>query len=178
MQVSGSATILECICPDPTTKTARKHGILGGTSACCGGLIAGFTGNVLPLATASTYAGFLIGCSSGCCLGGLSYAACSAYRTEGCTIRCRRITETNVACHRHLPVMNQPGSNPMLQGSFRADEDAGSHSYPPIISMQPPPYEERDSRATLTTPADPPPPYQRHDSASDGQEETSSETTV
>ncbi len=174
MQVSGSATILECICPDPTPETARKHGILGVTSGCFGGLIAGLAGG----AVARAISGCLIGGCTGCCVGCLSSAAFGAYRTEGCTIRCRRITETNVACHRHLPVMNQPGSNPMLQGSFRADEDAGSHSYPPIVSTQPPPYEERDSRATLTTPADPPPPYQRHDSASDGQEETSSETTV
>ncbi|WOG27361.1 hypothetical protein [Endozoicomonas sp. 8E] len=62
----------------------------------------------------------------------------------------------------------------MLQGLLRADEDAGSHSYPPIISMQPPPYEERDSRYTLPAPADPPPPYQRN--TSDGEEEIFSET--
>ncbi len=176
MQVAGSATIVECICQDPTLQSARRHGICTGISTGLGGAVGFLIGSIATIGSGTSPTGLIIGGITGSSIGCLTYLAVSAYRNDGCSIRCRRITEADDVCRRHLPVTDQPGSTPVLQGLLRADEDAGSHSYPPIISMQPPPYEERDSRSTLTAPANPPPAYQRNTSASDGEEEIFSET--
>ncbi len=169
MQAAGSATIVECICPDPTSQSARKHAICGGVFTGLGAALGGFSGNLIALATTNTYTGLIAGFPTGSCVGCLAYTAYNAYQNDGCSIRCRRITEASVACQRHLPVTNQPVSAPVLEDLPGADENSGSCNYSPIISMQPPPYREID---TLTAPADPPPPYRRNNPESDGQEET------